>query len=141
MVRSLNQWAKTLSFPARISPNRTKECNVNVHPITPSMLQAPPTPPRKHQNDQASSPSASPQNVPITEISQIVSLRWHHIMYENIVKLRNWTQFIRKLRNCVRSINCQPTVNLRARQLSLTAVRFHVLCSNQLRSLIFLREA
>ena len=73
MVRSLNQWAKTLSFPARISPNRTKECSVNVHPITPSMLQAPLTPPRKHQNDQSSSLSASPQNVPITEISQIVS--------------------------------------------------------------------
>lgn len=61
--------------------------------------------------------------------------------YCEIKKLKNWTQFIRKLRNCVRSINCQPTVNLRARQLSLTAVRFHVLCSNQLRSLIFLRAA
>lgn len=64
MVRSLSQWTKTLSFPARISPNRnSKECNVNVHPITP-----PPAPPRKSQ--QTPSP---PPNVPITEISQIVS--------------------------------------------------------------------
>lgn len=63
MVRSLSQWTKTLSFPARISPNRnSKECNVNVHPITP-----PPAPPRKNQQ----SPSPPP-NVPITEISQIV---------------------------------------------------------------------
>jgi hypothetical protein len=65
MVRSLSQWTKTLSFPARISPNRhTKDCNVNVHPITP-----PPAPPRKNQ----SSPSPPPNNVSITEISQIVS--------------------------------------------------------------------
>lgn len=65
MVRSLSQWTKTLSFPARISPNRnSKECNVNVHPITP-----PPALPRKNQQ----SPSPTP-NVPITEISQIVSV-------------------------------------------------------------------
>ncbi len=63
MVRSLSQWTKTLSFPARISPNRnSKECNVNVHPITPPAL------PRK--NNQTPSPTP---NVPITEISQIVS--------------------------------------------------------------------
>lgn len=40
MVRSLAQWTKTLSFPARISPNKTttnnKECSlINVHQITP----------------------------------------------------------------------------------------------------------
>lgn len=67
MVRSLSQWTKTLSFPARISPNRnSKECNVNVHPITP-----PPIAPR-NKNSQSSSP-IPPPNVPITEISQIVS--------------------------------------------------------------------
>ncbi|XP_055685595.1 TNF receptor-associated factor 4 [Lutzomyia longipalpis] len=73
MVRSLSQWTKTLSFPARISPNRnSKECNVNVHPIT----LPPPTPPRKSQanhQQQSSQESPSPQpNVPITEISQII---------------------------------------------------------------------
>lgn len=69
MVRSLSQWTKTLSFPNRHS----KECNVNVHPI-----QAPPTPARNKTNNSSpsSSPPSSPQNVnvPITEISQIVSL-------------------------------------------------------------------
>lgn len=75
MVRSLSQWTKTLSFPARISPNRnSKECNINVHPITP-----PPAPPRNKNNSQQqqqpsqSPPSPPPPNVPITEISQIVS--------------------------------------------------------------------
>lgn len=87
MVRSLSQWTKTLSFPARISPNRnSKECNVNVHPIT----LPPPTPPRKSQTNhqqQSSQESPSPQpNVPITEISQIVSsweslARIFHILY------------------------------------------------------------
>lgn len=68
MVRSLSQWTKTLSFPARISPNRnSKECNVNVHPVTP-----PPLMPRKDKGS-SSSPSPPP-NVPITEISQIVSV-------------------------------------------------------------------
>jgi hypothetical protein len=82
MVRSLSQWTKTLSFPARISPNRhSKDCSVNVHPITPTTLQPPPTPPRKsNSNSSSSSSSSSPspttqQNVPITEISQIVSFR------------------------------------------------------------------
>lgn len=67
MVRSLSQWTKTLSFPARISPNRnSKDCNVNVHPIS-----QPPALPRKNRQ---SSPSPPPtNNVPITEISQIVS--------------------------------------------------------------------
>lgn len=70
MVRSLSQWTKTLSFPNRHS----KECNVNVHPI-----QAPPTPARNKSSGSLSSPSSSPPsspqnvNVPITEISQIVS--------------------------------------------------------------------
>lgn len=67
MVRSLSQWTKTLSFPSRISPNRnSKDCSVNVHPVTP-----PPAPPRNKHN-QSMSPSPPP-NVPITEISQIVS--------------------------------------------------------------------
>jgi hypothetical protein len=66
MVRSLSQWTKTLSFPNRHS----KECNVNVHPI-----QAPPTPARNKtsSSSRSSSPPSSPSNVPITEISQIVS--------------------------------------------------------------------
>ncbi|XP_319165.4 TNF receptor-associated factor 4 isoform X1 [Anopheles gambiae] len=82
MVRSLSQWTKTLSFPARISPNRnSKDCNVNVLPITP-----PPAPPRNKSTStssastmsSSSSPSSSsssptpPPNVPITEISQII---------------------------------------------------------------------
>lgn len=70
MVRSLSQWTKTLSFPNRHS----KECNVNVHPIQ----APPPTPARNKTNSStpSSSPPSSPQNVnvPITEISQIVSL-------------------------------------------------------------------
>lgn len=78
MVRSLAQWTKTLSFPSRISPNRnSKDCGgANVHQINPS----PPTPPRnktqqQQQQQQQQSVSSSPQpaNVPITEISQIVS--------------------------------------------------------------------
>lgn len=70
MVRSLSQWTKTLSFPSRISPNRnTKECAVNVHPITPT----PPALPKKNQSQQQSSSPSPPPNVPITEISQIVS--------------------------------------------------------------------
>lgn len=76
MVRSLSQWTKTLSFPARISPNRnSKECSINVHPITP-----PPAPPRNKNSSQQQQPQQSqtppsppPPNVPITEISQIVS--------------------------------------------------------------------
>lgn len=71
MVRSLSQWTKTLSFPSRISPNRnSKDCNVNVHPVTP-----PPAPPRKNNNQQTPPTAQLPPipNVPITEISQIVS--------------------------------------------------------------------
>lgn len=92
MVRSLSQWTKTLSFPSRMSPNRnSKECNVNVHPVTTSTTNnntnhlrssspPPPTPPRKDkpQNQSMTSSAGSsspspPPNVPITEISQIVS--------------------------------------------------------------------
>lgn len=38
MVRSLTNWTKTLSFPARISPNKqTKENIINIHPISPTV--------------------------------------------------------------------------------------------------------
>lgn len=88
MVRSLSQWTKTLSFPSRMSPNRnSKECNVNVHPVTTTTTSSgsstppPPTPPRKDkpQNQSMTSSAGSsspspPPNVPITEISQIVSV-------------------------------------------------------------------
>ncbi|KAL1375222.1 hypothetical protein quinque_009475 [Culex quinquefasciatus] len=78
MVRSLSQWTKTLSFPARISPNRnSKDCSVNVLPITP-----PPAPPRNKpatstttcssSNSSTMSSPSPPPNVPITEISQII---------------------------------------------------------------------
>lgn len=35
MVRSLTQWTKTLSFPARISPNKNSKDSVNIHQISP----------------------------------------------------------------------------------------------------------
>lgn len=87
MVRSLSQWTKTLSFPARISPNRnSKDCNVNVHPIS-----QPPALPRKNQQ---SSPSPPPSNnVPITEISQIVSE--NGCIYLYLLSLYHWTIFFR----------------------------------------------
>lgn len=38
MVRSLTNWTKTLSFPARISPNKqSKESVINVHPVSPTV--------------------------------------------------------------------------------------------------------
>lgn len=37
MVRSLTQWTKTLSFPARISPNKTSKDSVNIHQISPTI--------------------------------------------------------------------------------------------------------
>lgn len=42
MVRSLSHWTKTLSFPARISPNKqSKESVINVHPISPTVTPTP----------------------------------------------------------------------------------------------------
>lgn len=67
MVRSLSQWTKTLSFPARLSPNRTsKESVVNVQPIFPGVS---PTP-SASSIPQGSEKTISP--IPITEISQII---------------------------------------------------------------------
>lgn len=37
MVRSLTQWTKTLSFPARISPNKTSKDSINIHQISPTI--------------------------------------------------------------------------------------------------------
>lgn len=37
MVRSLAQWTKTLSFPARISPNKSSKDNVNIHQVSPTI--------------------------------------------------------------------------------------------------------
>ncbi|XP_023020575.1 TNF receptor associated factor 4 isoform X1 [Leptinotarsa decemlineata] len=37
MVRSLAQWTKTLSFPARISPNKTSKESVNIHQVSPAI--------------------------------------------------------------------------------------------------------
>lgn len=37
MVRSLTQWTKTLSFPARISPNKSSKDSVNIHQISPTI--------------------------------------------------------------------------------------------------------
>lgn len=67
MVRSLSSWTKTLSFP-----NRNSKENVNVHSISGVPK---PTPARNKTNNLSPSPSppSSPQNVHITEISQIVS--------------------------------------------------------------------
>lgn len=68
MVRSLSQWTKTLSFPSRLSPNRTsKESVVNVQPGSPGVS---PTP-SASSLPQSSEKTISP--IPITEISQIVS--------------------------------------------------------------------
>lgn len=36
MVRSLTQWTKTLSFPARISPKSSKD-SVNIHQVSPTI--------------------------------------------------------------------------------------------------------
>lgn len=42
MVRSLAQWTKTLSFPARISPNKhQKESVINVHPVITNVTPSP----------------------------------------------------------------------------------------------------
>lgn len=42
MVRSLAQWTKTLSFPARISPNKhQKESVINVHPVIANVTPSP----------------------------------------------------------------------------------------------------
>ncbi|VVC91832.1 unnamed protein product [Leptidea sinapis] len=63
MVRSLAQWTKTLSFPARLSPNRASKESVVAAPggsPTPSAASLP----------QGSDKTASP--VPITEITQII---------------------------------------------------------------------
>lgn len=70
MVRSLTQWTKTLSFPARISPNRgSKECVVNVNPGSPLSSGGTPSPPPPPERKGAPTPPPRP----ITEISQIVS--------------------------------------------------------------------
>lgn len=37
MVRSLAQWTKTLSFPARISPNKSSKDGVNIHQVSPTI--------------------------------------------------------------------------------------------------------
>lgn len=37
MVRSLTQWTKTLSFPARISPNKSSKESVNIHQVSPTV--------------------------------------------------------------------------------------------------------
>ncbi|CAG4913424.1 unnamed protein product [Colias eurytheme] len=67
MVRSLSQWTKTLSFPSRLSPNRTsKESVVNVQPSSPGVS---PTP-SASSLPQGSEKTISP--IPITEISQII---------------------------------------------------------------------
>lgn len=44
MVRSLAHWTKTLSFPARISPNKSSKesvLNVHHHPISPTVTPTP----------------------------------------------------------------------------------------------------
>lgn len=42
MVRSLSHWTKTLSFPARISPNKQSKENVmNLHPTSPTVTPTP----------------------------------------------------------------------------------------------------
>lgn len=42
MVRSLTHWTKTLSFPARISPNKQSKENVmNLHPSSPTVTPTP----------------------------------------------------------------------------------------------------
>ncbi|KPJ09975.1 hypothetical protein RR48_05838 [Papilio machaon] len=66
MVRSLSQWTKTLSFPARLSPNRTsKESVVNVQPASPGVSPTPSASSLPQGSDKTISP------IPITEISQI----------------------------------------------------------------------
>lgn len=68
MVRSLSQWTKTLSFPARLSPNRTsKESVVNVQPGSPGVSPTPSASSLPQGSDKTITP------IPITEISQIVS--------------------------------------------------------------------
>lgn len=67
MVRSLSQWTKTLSFPSRLSPNRTSKELANVQPSSPGVS---PTP-SASSLPQSSEKTVSP--IPITEISQIVS--------------------------------------------------------------------
>ncbi|RVE45393.1 hypothetical protein evm_009965 [Chilo suppressalis] len=64
MVRSLSQWTKTLSFPARLSPNRTSK-----ESVSPSSPGVSPTP-SASSLPQGSEKTISP--IPITEISQII---------------------------------------------------------------------
>lgn len=66
MVRSLSQWTKTLSFPSRLSPNRSsKESVINMQPA--AGFGASPTPSSGSIPRQSCSPDQK-----ITEISQIV---------------------------------------------------------------------
>ncbi|GBP69189.1 hypothetical protein EVAR_54147_1 [Eumeta japonica] len=67
-VCHLSQWTKTLSFPARLSPNRSsKESVVNVQPGSPGVSPTPSASSLPQPADKTVSP------IPITEISQIVS--------------------------------------------------------------------
>lgn len=73
MVRSLAQWTKTLSFPARISPNKNqKESVVNVLPVinttvTPTQSNSSISQPCQENNKINSMMNSSP----ISEINQV----------------------------------------------------------------------
>lgn len=67
MVRSLSQWTKTLSFPARLSPNRTSKESVGNGPSSPGVSPTPSASSLPQSSDKTITP------IPITEISQIVS--------------------------------------------------------------------
>lgn len=57
MVRSLAHWTKTLSFPARISPNKsTKDSVINIH----------------HQNQQSPTITPTPSNNSLSNIPNCV---------------------------------------------------------------------
>ncbi|CAB3221297.1 unnamed protein product [Arctia plantaginis] len=66
MVRSLSQWTKTLSFPARLSPNRTSKESVGNGQSSPGVSPTPSASSLPQSSDKTITP------IPITEISQIV---------------------------------------------------------------------
>lgn len=71
MVRSLAQWTKTLSFPARISPNKTqKESVVNVMPVIHTTVT--PSPSNSNISQQDNNKINSMMNSsPVPEINQV----------------------------------------------------------------------
>lgn len=85
MVRSLSHWTKTLSFPARISPNKQSKENVmNLHPSSPTVTPTPSnnslSPPCNKHNEINNMKN---NNSSLTEVS-------YHIIIKSIKNVQKW---------------------------------------------------